>query len=585
VLVELRLKNFRGFNDHTAPLRPTTLIVGRNNAGKSSVVEALRLLSLVTTRFRGLGYHDAPDWGNIPKRESGIRPSLSGVEINFGTLFHRYGDPPAVIEATFSNRITIRIYVGGEEKIHAVVLDKSGHIIRTRSAALRLAIPTVEILPQIGPLDEIETVLTEDYVRRTVSSHLASKHFRNQLRVFSDQLPRFREMVEETWSGLRILEIEAGRGYPGDRINVTVRDEDFAAEVAAMGHGLQMWIQTIWFLARVGTAASVILDEPDVYMHPDLQRRLIRYLKRSNQQVIVATHSIEMMSEVDPEDVLIVDRRRKQSRFATSAPTVQRLVEHVGSVHNIQLARLWNARRCLLVEGDDVSLLSVLHRLIFPEGNSLESIPNLAVGGWGGWAYAIGSSLLLKNSGGETISVYCILDSDYHSPERIQRRYEEAHQRGVRLHIWSHKELENYFLLVSPIIRAISRRKPTRTVAPSAAEIEEVLDKICEGLKDTVFDALSAEILAENRALGGGGANKRAREILGEQWKSRDGRFTVVSGKEVFARLSEWSQTQFGVSLSATIVARAMNTSEIPEEIRRILVAIERDVEINSVVT
>ena len=109
MLVELRLKNFRGFNDHTAPLRPTTLIVGRNNAGKSSVVEALRLLSLVTTRFRGLGYHDAPDWGNIPKRESGIRPSLSGVEINFGTLFHRYGDPPAVIEATFSNRITIRI--------------------------------------------------------------------------------------------------------------------------------------------------------------------------------------------------------------------------------------------------------------------------------------------------------------------------------------------------------------------------------------------------------------------------------------------------------------------------------------------
>ena len=87
------------------------------------------------------------------------------------------------------------------------------------------------------------------------------------------------------------------------------------------------------------------------------------------------------MSEVTPDDILIVDRRRKQSRFAISAPVVQRLVEHVGSVHNIQLARLWNAKKCLLVEGDDVSLLSIVHRLLFPEREPLEAIPNLPVGG------------------------------------------------------------------------------------------------------------------------------------------------------------------------------------------------------------
>ena len=45
---------------------------------------------------------------------------------------------------------------------------------------------------------------------------------------------------------------------------------------------------------------DLVLDEPDVYMHPDLQRRLIRFLLRRDQQVIVATHSIEMMSEVEP---------------------------------------------------------------------------------------------------------------------------------------------------------------------------------------------------------------------------------------------------------------------------------------------
>ena len=228
------------------------------------------------------------------------------------------------------------------------------------------------------------------------------------------------------------MELDAGRGYPDDDITLTVRDEDFVAEIAAMGHGLQMWVQTIWFLARNEAAACVILDEPDVYMHPDLQRRLIRYLKRSHQQVIVATHSIEMMSEVTADDILVVDRRRKKSQFATSAPVVQRLVEHIGSVHNIQLARLWNARKCLLVEGDDVCRCSLLFIvLLFPEKEPLETIPNLPVGGWGGeWAYAVGSSLLLRNSGGETIAIYCILDPDYHSREAIQKRYDDAASRG-----------------------------------------------------------------------------------------------------------------------------------------------------------
>ena len=57
------------------------------------------------------------------------------------------------------------------------------------------------------------------------------------------------------------------------------------------------------------------------------------------------------------------------------------------------------ARKCLLVEGDDVSRCSLLFIvvLLFPEKEPLETIPNLPVGGWGAhWAYAVGSSLAKK---------------------------------------------------------------------------------------------------------------------------------------------------------------------------------------------
>ena len=103
--------------------------------------------------------------------------------------------------------------------------------------------------------------------------------------------------------------------------------------------------------------SPVILDEPDVYMHADLQRRLIRTVKGRHPQVIIATHSVEIMDEVDPADVLVIDRDRRKARFAADIPAVQDVVAALGGVHNIQLARLWNAKRCLFVEGDDVRIL------------------------------------------------------------------------------------------------------------------------------------------------------------------------------------------------------------------------------------
>lgn len=575
MLKQLRIRNFRGFRSHVLPLRRTTLVVGRNNAGKSTVVEALRLLSIVTTRFRALGYHEGPDWGDIPRREYGVRPSLKGLDLNFATLFHRYGDPPAVIDATFDNDTSVRIYVGGEEKVHGVVFDEHGRPIKTKAAALRLDVPVVEILPQIGPLDSTEVVLTEEYVRRSDSSPLFSRHFRNQLRVFADRVPRFKSIVEETWPSVQVRELRAPRWLPGEPLSLIVRDDDFVAEVGSMGHGLQMWLQTMWFLARVQGVACVILDEPDVYMHPDLQRRLIRYLKKRHEQVIVATHSVEMMSEVEPDDVLVVDRKRGSSGFASDTASVQRLVEHIGSVHNLQLARLWNARKCLLVEGRDVKLLSVVHRTLFPESESLETTPHIEIGGWGGWPYAIGSSLLLRNSGGEEITVYCILDRDYHSDQAIEKRYEEAARNGVILHVWSRKEIENYFICAEAVARAIARRMPARTTPPTVDEIVARLSAICDSLKDETFDGIAAELLADNRALGSGGANKAARQIMAGRWVSLDGRLQTVSGKRLFAELSRWTQEQFGAAVSAAVLAREMTASEIDNEVSDVVGALE----------
>jgi hypothetical protein len=103
MLTEVRLSNFRKVSKQTIPLEPLTLLVGGNNAGKSTVIEALRLVSLVTKRVAGLKFAPPPDW--LAENESwGVSPSLRGFEFRLTRhIFHRYNDPPATIEARFDS--------------------------------------------------------------------------------------------------------------------------------------------------------------------------------------------------------------------------------------------------------------------------------------------------------------------------------------------------------------------------------------------------------------------------------------------------------------------------------------------------
>src|SRR5580692_10067072 len=166
MLTSLRLQNFRCFKDQTLSLRPTTIVVGRNNAGKSTVVEALRLVSLIVSRAPNLNFTDVPKWLDAPKAFRGVSPSLRGFEFDFTTVFHRYADPPSVITADFSVGSSIQIIKGrgkDEPEIHAVIKNKQGNIVSTKGQVQALRLPGVSSLPQVGPLLKEEKLLAPEY--------------------------------------------------------------------------------------------------------------------------------------------------------------------------------------------------------------------------------------------------------------------------------------------------------------------------------------------------------------------------------------------------------------------------------------
>ena len=80
MIKEIRLKNFKAFGkEQTFELAPLTLLFGRNSVGKSTMVQAMQLL---TQSIRHQNWRIHPSSEGRPKLE--LQPYVDGGEVDLG---------------------------------------------------------------------------------------------------------------------------------------------------------------------------------------------------------------------------------------------------------------------------------------------------------------------------------------------------------------------------------------------------------------------------------------------------------------------------------------------------------------------
>ncbi|MBO4587810.1 MAG: ATP-binding protein [Bacteroidales bacterium] len=469
-------------------------------------------------------------------------------------IFNMYGEPPAVIEAVFSNGTSIKAYVGEGLSIFAILYDESGYPIRNSKEAKEVDIPVIEVLPQISAVLDTEKVIKKSTVDGNRSTRLASRNFRNQLFYYNEAFPAFKELVESTWEELQVKPVESDFSNEGQYLHFFVRVRSFVAELGWMGHGLQMWIQTMWFISQCPNNAIVVLDEPDVYMHADLQRRLVRLITPMFSQLIIATHSLEIIEEVPSDCIIPIDSNKRQIKPIGDEAALLALSEELGSPLNIDLARLFISNRFIIWDGgeSDRAILSAFQSVLYPHDlHPIITYPKAYVNGWDDWNKSISISEVF-NLNKIHVELCCIANSGFHTIEEIQERNNDAHSRGIKLHVWEKNEIDNYAININVICRYLESVGRKEKV-----EINAIIKKI--------KDILSADYKKIEKNI-----RKSSTDI--DEVNSRiDEPLNIVSGKHFFKALSVWTRKEYGVGISARQVVPFFSPSEVPGEIKNVI--------------
>jgi len=76
-----------------------------------------------------------------------------------------------------------------------------------------------------------------------------------------------------------------------------------------------LWLATI--LLSPNVSSIVLIDEPEVSLHPELLKLLAGLLQdaATRQQIIVATHSPDLVRWLQPDEVLVLDKIEGQTQF------------------------------------------------------------------------------------------------------------------------------------------------------------------------------------------------------------------------------------------------------------------------------
>ncbi len=574
-LKRIEFRRYKKLDSFTVSCGAANILVGPNNAGKSSILDALRIFQDVQRYARRLR----------PQLIRSLNGDAHGYEIpdaslsvNIANVIHNYGDEDATIQFVHENGRVFTIEINPEHLTRAYVED-SRRTLSTGKAYFEQFPVEAVIVPTLSPFEVEETYVTDETVDRNRSGRLASRHFRNAwYRSTPDDFNKFADIISRTWQGVTIT--RPARPYVSDYLEMFYREGRYEREVSWSGFGFQVWLQIVTHMLRASPTGIFVLDEPDIYLHPDLQARLLELVRERFSQFFLATHSAEIINHSQPGDIVSVDSKNRAAKRVKSDADYNRVFSDIGSIQNVELSKLARAKRVIFFEGKDKSILTKLslkagfHRLA-GDGETLV----IGVGGFGQWKRVVEAAWTFRSVLQVEVRLLAVFDRDYRHEWEIKQVIDKVGSEEVECIVWGRKEIENYLLVPRSLTAAVIRRARQRNFLLSEKEAEEMLRTVSDEYKHEVSGQVTASAVAYERGQGSGKDIAEIATVCGRQfekaWSNLDDRFRILPGKKFIGSLSAALQQAYRVSITENMLIEEMKTNDIDSDLADALAKID----------
>ena len=367
MITKLTLRNFKSIGEQSYEFGKFDLLVGRNNSGKSTVLQALVIwqfcvdefhrskrggskgIQVILPNFTAL---PVPEFNLLWKDKTDRRYPYSGkekskpeyilIEIQLTWL------TPHNQEQTFS----VQLRYQSRQTIYAIPVE-GWKVFRSLEESNLL--PRIAYVPSFSGLEPAEEWRDDGILRRQVGKAQPGGVLRNlMLRVFQPENGDVSDWNEiqkfaKHWFSVELLSPKYQKGVDTQIICEYAQGEK-NYDIIAGGSGFHQTLTLLAFLYGY-RPTTILLDEPDAHLHVNLQREILDYFKKKSAergtQFLIATHAEEFAKGVDASQ--IVSLLAHVPKRIQSKPDILRAM---ADVSNVEITGMMSSPFILYVEGE-----------------------------------------------------------------------------------------------------------------------------------------------------------------------------------------------------------------------------------------
>ncbi len=515
----------------------------------------------------------------------GYTIDLSGASVAEENIFYNYDDSePASVTFNLSNGHSLNLYfsMGGG---CVLLANAQGNIPRTTPQFRSAFNCPIGFVPILGPVEHDEPLYEKEAARLALFNYRAARNFRNIWYHYGEQFDEFRSILKETWPG---MDIEPPKiDYSGQRAHLYMfcPEDRIPREIFWAGFGFQVWCQMLTHLVQSRDKSIFLIDEPDIYLHADLQRQLLSLLRNLGPDILLATHSTEIITEAEPDDIVLVNKKNRNARRIKSPSQLIEVFTLLGSNLNPILTQLAKTKRVVFVEGKDFQIIGRFARKL--GRNKVANRSDFAVVPVDGFNPERVRSLKagMETTLGSPVSAAVVFDKDYRSDAETKKVSKAAGAFCLLAEVHGRKELENFLLVPSAINRAAMRRIADHAKRTGKeVKFEDDATSILEEFAETKKSYITSQYIENRRRYeklsnpkeDATSATQQAIEEVTTSWGSLSSRLKIIPGKEAISFINQFLQEKYGITVTPTSIIDSMLPEDVPEEMSALIEKISK---------